>query len=111
MAELAGAPECPSIEIVVDHYAKSDTPSNSHHQKMMIGLTLTEELFVDRQTIDIIIKEDGDIEAVFQGMADLNVLPVQDPRIDAASMLGINQPTHAKAYTDDLFSGNATFGK
>ena len=111
MTELAGTPRCSPVEIVVDHYAKSNTAANGHHQKMMVGLTLTEELLVDCQTIDIIIKEDGDSQAVFQRTADLNVLPVHDPRIDAASVLRINQPAHSKAHTYNLLPGNATLGK
>src|SRR5207248_8282559 len=75
MAELSSTPKSPPKEIVVDHDAKSYSAPNGHHQKMMIGPTLTEELLVGCQTIDIIIKEHGDSKAVFQGRADLNVLP------------------------------------
>src|SRR2546421_7089787 len=44
-------------------------------------------------------------------MADLHILPVHYPRIDTASVLGINQPTHAKAHTDNLLLWNATLRK
>ena len=76
MTKLASPSERSTVEVTIDHYAKPDTASNSHHQEMMIGLTLTKELLINRQTIDIIIKKDRNSQAVFQGMADLNILPV-----------------------------------
>src|SRR5437899_8348942 len=58
MAKLARPSECPTIEIAINHDAKTDATSNSHHQEMMIGLPLTKEFLINSQAIDIIIKKD-----------------------------------------------------
>src|SRR5579872_4133560 len=111
MAKLACPSKGPSIEITIDHDAHADTPSNSYHQKMMIWLTLAEELLINCQAIDIIIKKDRDTQTVFKRATDLSILPVHDPRIDAAPALGVNQPSHAQANTDNLLPGYAAFRK
>src|SRR5262249_17278180 len=108
MAKLSSPPECSTIEIAINHDAKPDTASNDHHQEMLIRLTLTEEFLINRQTIDIIIKKDRNAQALFQGTADLNVLPVHYPGINAASVLSIHQPAHAYPHTDNLLPCNAT---
>src|SRR3989442_313078 len=79
MAKLARPPERPTIEIAIDHDAKTDALSNGHHQEMLIRLTLAEEFLINRQAIHIIIKKNRDPQALFQGPADLNVLPVHHP--------------------------------
>src|SRR3989442_13954560 len=98
MTKLACSSKGPPIEIAIDHDAKADTPSNSYHQKMMIWLTLAEELLINCQAIDIIIKKDRDSQTVFKGATDLSILPVHDPRIDTTAALGINQPSHTQAH-------------
>ncbi len=49
MAELARPPERTAIEIAIDHDAEADATSNSFHQKMLKGLTSTEEFLINRQ--------------------------------------------------------------
>src|SRR2546421_13010874 len=65
MTKLASPSERPTVEIAIDHDAKPDTASNSHHQEMMVRLTLAEEFLINRQTIDIIIKKDRNSQPVF----------------------------------------------
>src|SRR5436309_14507440 len=65
MTKLASPSERPTVEVTIDHDAKPDTASNSHHQEMMVRLTLTEEILINCQTIDIIIKKDRNSQAVF----------------------------------------------
>src|SRR6266852_1969084 len=79
IAKLARPSKRPAIEIAIDHDTKADAPSNRHHQEMLIWQTPTEEFLIDRQAIDIIIKKDRNPQAVFQGSADLHVLPVRYP--------------------------------
>src|SRR5437764_11570798 len=70
MTQFACSSERSTVEIAIDHDAKSDTASNSHHQEVMIRLTLAEEFLINRQAINIIIKKDRNSQAVFQGTAD-----------------------------------------
>src|SRR5437764_13204992 len=111
MSKLACSPECPAIEVAIDHDAKTDATSNGHHQEMIIELTLTDEFLINRQAIDIIIKKDTDPQAVFQRSADLNILPVHYPRVNASTALRVDQAAHAKTHADNLFPGNAALTK
>src|SRR6266700_4640687 len=111
MSKLACSPECPAIEVAIDHDAKTDATSNGHHQEMMIGLTLTEEFLINRQAINVIIKIDGEAQAIFQGRADLHVSPVHYPRVDAATALRVDHAAHAKTHADNLLPGNAALSK
>src|SRR5689334_23873119 len=65
MTKLASSSERPTVEVTIDHDAKPDTASNSHHQEMMVLLTLAGEFLINRQTIDIIIKKDRNSQTVF----------------------------------------------